>query len=356
MCRLRKAVLIIGTALGSATLNLEVNAGAFAVREQSATGQGMAFAGEGVSELGLSAMFWNPAAVTQARGIEIESDLSGVFTDLTINTLPSSSSALLALGSSFIDIGRATPVGSTYMGYQYDPSLFFGMAVTSPFGQKVVTPLVWPGQNLSLEAKVEAFEGNPIIGYKLGEAISLAAGLRLLGARAKLTRALIPSTTAPNVVELKISGVGVGWNAGATITPWDGAELTLGYRSAVLIGLDGQTALPTAAPLSGSFKIAGDISLPGQASLGARQRITETVALLGTVEWQNWGSFQELPFNFTSGPVAGATAATLKFHYRDSWYFAAGGEYLWDPKTTFRAGAGYEITPIIAAVRSPAVL
>jgi hypothetical protein len=70
----------------------------------------MAFAGEGGSELGLSAMFWNPAAVTQARGIEIESDLSGVFTDLTINTLPSSSSALLALGSSFIDIGRATPV------------------------------------------------------------------------------------------------------------------------------------------------------------------------------------------------------------------------------------------------------
>ena len=45
MCWLRKAALFIGTTMAPATLSvLEAYAGTFAAREQSATGQSMAFA------------------------------------------------------------------------------------------------------------------------------------------------------------------------------------------------------------------------------------------------------------------------------------------------------------------------
>ena len=61
----------------------------------------MAFAGEGASEMGLSAMFWNPAAVTQTKGIETETHVTGIFPSLTIDTLHATSPALLDLGWQF---------------------------------------------------------------------------------------------------------------------------------------------------------------------------------------------------------------------------------------------------------------
>src|SRR3954452_7277515 len=53
------------------------NAGGFAVREQSAYGQGSSFAGIAAGGA-LSSMFWNPATVTQFRGLTSETVLTGV--------------------------------------------------------------------------------------------------------------------------------------------------------------------------------------------------------------------------------------------------------------------------------------
>src|ERR1051326_3551417 len=66
------AVALSGLVLASA----DAQAGGFALREQSAIGAGDAFAGEGTSSMGLSAMFWNPAAVTQEPNIGWESHIS----------------------------------------------------------------------------------------------------------------------------------------------------------------------------------------------------------------------------------------------------------------------------------------
>src|SRR5437773_11260494 len=103
-CRSIKQILVSKVVLGTLGLGAsEAYAGAFAVREQSASGQGMAFAGEGTSSMGLSAMFWNPAALTQTKGIEGEAHLTGVLPRSIIDTLPGTSPALLALGNISID-------------------------------------------------------------------------------------------------------------------------------------------------------------------------------------------------------------------------------------------------------------
>jgi len=48
-----------------------LNAGAFALREQSAYGQGSSFAGIAAGGA-LSSMYWNPAAITQFNGKTVE--------------------------------------------------------------------------------------------------------------------------------------------------------------------------------------------------------------------------------------------------------------------------------------------
>ena len=72
-------VLRAGTALGLLVIaSAQANAGGFAVREQSAYGQGSSFAGIAAGGA-LSSMFWNPATMTQFQGIVSETDVSGIF-------------------------------------------------------------------------------------------------------------------------------------------------------------------------------------------------------------------------------------------------------------------------------------
>jgi len=65
---LRKYLHVVATTAALLAFSLPAQAGGFANRDQSAVGEGMSFAGEGTPGTGLSAMFWNPAAVTQVTG------------------------------------------------------------------------------------------------------------------------------------------------------------------------------------------------------------------------------------------------------------------------------------------------
>ena len=91
-----KNFLRAGSALGLLVIaTAQADAGGFAVREQSAYGQGSSFAGIAAGGA-LSSMFWNPATITQVRGISIESDIAGIIPYANQN--PSAGSALAGLG------------------------------------------------------------------------------------------------------------------------------------------------------------------------------------------------------------------------------------------------------------------
>src|SRR5271170_3027931 len=63
-------------------------AGAFGIREQSAAGQGMSFAGMAAGGGGLSSMFWNPATMTDYPGITSSFVGSGILPGGNIKPTP----------------------------------------------------------------------------------------------------------------------------------------------------------------------------------------------------------------------------------------------------------------------------
>ena len=74
----RAGYLRAGTALGLLVIaTAQASAGALALREQSAYGQGTSFAGVAAGGA-LSSMFWNPATMTQVPGIQSETVVSGL--------------------------------------------------------------------------------------------------------------------------------------------------------------------------------------------------------------------------------------------------------------------------------------
>jgi long-chain fatty acid transport protein len=253
------------------------------------------------------------------------------------------------------------------------PQWFLGLSVSAPYGLATGTNPNWAGQQLGTRAQITSMDVNPIIGYKVNDWLSIGAGPRLLWLQGKLDSTILPpgatallGTTLPTM--LKADDYGFGFSAGATITPNPNTEIALGYRSQVDLNLGGNLLFPTIpaaiVPLLGArgpFLSAvsgtsvgignGKTTLPDQANIGIRQRLNDTFTLLGTVEWTHWSTVQNIAFNFTTGPGAGTPATNLTFNYRDGWFFSLGGEYQWDPKTTFRAGIGYELSPVTDAVR-----
>ena len=96
-------------------------AGAFAVREQSATAQGYSFAGAASGSGVLSSMFWNPATITMAPGWQSEYHLSLVVPEVKIDPVAGTSPFLLPLGPSG-DIGQDAIVPASYCSYQVNES------------------------------------------------------------------------------------------------------------------------------------------------------------------------------------------------------------------------------------------
>ena len=363
---LLSAVALSALVLASA----EAQAGGFALREQSAVGAGDAFAGEGTTSMGLSAMFWNPAAVTQEPGIGWEANFSVLMSKSTRTTNSAlTSPALLTLDFGPFqqhDIGQPGFIPTFYTATKLNENWYIGLALDAPYGLSIDQG--GRGQassQLGNRASINSIEANPIVGYKFNEMVSVAAGLRVTYVQAHFNRSLFqlpPFMNFDTPVQADLADVGLGFTAGITVKPLPGTELSLGYRSQERLKLAGTNfivanpailASPATAPFSGTVnQLTSRETLPDQVNFGVSQRVTDTFKLLGTVEWTHWSVLQAVPITFTSGPAPGTTADTLNLFFRDGWFFSAGGEYKWDPQTTLRAGVGYEISPVTDQFRT----
>jgi long-chain fatty acid transport protein len=329
-------------------LTPEAHANAFAIREQSTAGMGASSAGEGTPEMGLSAMFWNPAAVTATPGRSAEFSVTYLGPTTRLTAQPGTSSSLLALGSQD-SIAKPGIIPATYLGFKINNDWFAGISFDSPYGLSTHADS-WAGQQLAMRAEVRAVEVTPVVGFKINDMLSLGAGPRFLWFRGTFSRAALGTAGLPPLaVENVTDDFGYGFIVGATVTPIDNTEIAIGYRSEVKLNLTGHSTFPNSTilgSLSGTQNgIQGDLTLPDQFNLGLRQRIGP-ISLLGTVEWTGWSALRSAAFAYTSGPAIGTNSATLNFNYRDGWFFSAGAEYQLYPNTIIRSGVGFQSSPI----------
>jgi long-chain fatty acid transport protein len=318
------AVLIMANAAHSA---------GFSIRSQSAVGNGMAHAGMGTCAWGASSMFWNPAAITCVPGRQSEFNLSVVMPQ---------SEAITTLGTTN-DISQDSLVPAGHNTWQLNDRLWIGLSTGAPFGANtnidVPTALIGANQN----TVVKALAATPTVGFKVNDWLSLGAGLTIQHLDLTL------GSIAPGIGPLTISGdaFGVGFTAGVIVTPWEGGKIGLGYRSAISHTLEGDFD-PTASP--DNFPIEAKVTLPESLSLGIRQDINEQWSVMASAQWTNWSRVD------TVALVGAPGTPLLNFNYNDEYMASIGAEYRYNQQWTFRAGAGYEWSPIDDSNRTLRVL
>ncbi len=331
----------------------DANAGGFAIREQSAWGQGMSFAGVAAGGSS-SAMFWNPATMTQIPGLQSNSILTGILPNST-NT-PGAGSALAGLGGTS-NIAKDALVPAGYYTWQFRPDMWVGLAVTSPFGLSVTFPDMWAGRDYGDNGtSLTTYNATPSFAWRINDMISVGFGVQVQYGDAKLNKGLPFFGGGFSDFTLEGTGWGYGFTAGMTVTPTPTTTIGLGYRSAINQKINGtMTVVGPLAALSTNGSASTTLNLPDVVSLGLKQRVGPQWTLLGTVEWTNWSRIGTSAVAQGSGAPASVagTAVTLPFQFEDGWFFSVGAEYQWNDRLTVRAGAAYEKSPITDQVRIP---
>ncbi|MDB5533186.1 MAG: aromatic hydrocarbon degradation protein [Hyphomicrobiales bacterium] len=317
-------------------------AGGFALREQSAEGQGMSFAGVGAGSAGLSSMFWNPAAITMTPGWNSEWDVAGI---LPYSSITPTAAVTPLVGSG--NIGEKAVLPSGYSNYQINDRWWIGLVTGAPYGLVTKSNEIWAGQAYGVSSKVVSFNANAIVGWKVNDWLTIAAGpsveyfsVRLRGSAAAF------GPGGQNI--LQGNNTSIGGTAGIMLTPWAGTRIGLGYRSAITHNLQG--GLTPGFPIT--FPVTTKVTLPETVTFGLSQDFATAWTANFGIEWTNWS---RLKTSDVTNSITGVTfpfPAQQRYNWRDGWFFSTGLEYAYSPTWTFRGGLAYEISPVSDATRS----
>ena len=313
-------------------------AGGFDVREQSAFFAGMSYAGAAAGGASLSSMFWNPAAAGYVTdGLTTESALSLIIprADLTVEQF--NGGPVPPVFDATVDVGRDALVPASYMAWRYSSDLVFAMSINSQFGlgTKPDNPN-WIGAPVGRSSELFSVNAAPTVAYRIAPGLQVGAGVQIQYLDLKGFKSSAGPPTAPSAV-LEGDDWGFGFTAGVNIEPAPGTSIGIGYRSSISHTLDGTSGV-VGLPIS--FPISADLDLPEKVTASLRQELAQGWRANATVEWTNWSRLQTVPVEGSPVPT------TLDFQWQDGWFFALGGEYDYDARTTLRAGIGYEISPI----------
>ena len=318
-----------------------VLAGGFAVREQSASLMGAAFAGAAAGG-DLSSAFWNPAAFgTAGAGINTQSSYTLLLPESTLSNGATSVDTALGNvpfpvgGASSTDIDKVGFLSSSAASYRLDAQTVFGITLSSPFGLATEpSDLNWTGRIHSREAEMLTLNVSPTVAYEVMPGVQIAAGLQIEYMRLKLWSAAGPALGAPSASIKVEDTASFGVTAGLLLHPFNGTNVGVGFRSSIAHHLDGKFNLPTGVALPVDAKV----QTPEMITASISQAVMPGLRVLGSVEWTNWSRVNRVPVN--------GTPFVIDAHWDDGWFFSGGLEYDYSPVLTLRAGGAFEKSPI----------
>ena len=326
----RKYLLAASAAALTLATFSTAEAGGFAIREQSAYGQGMSFAGVAAGG-SLSSMFWNPATLSQVMGLEFESGITGV---IPITEVLATYPIFGTVDEG--DIGLDALVPNAYGAYRINDNVVVGIGINGAFGLATQYNSTSPARTFGIAGESDIFtiNANPAVAWQINDYVTVALGAQIQWMDLTLSR---QATTIAGIVDLEGDGFGYGLTAGIHIMPTPDTEIGLGYRSRIDNDIDGSLT-------NISVPASTTIDLPDLVTFGIRHKINDYWRVMAGVEWANWSRFQSATI------VVPGNSEILGFNYDDGWFFSGGAEYMWNDQLMLRGGVGWEISPVSDAV------
>lgn len=370
------ATLALTAALGT---NLAFASG-FALIENSASGQGNAFAGAAASASDASTIWFNPSGMMRLDADQMV--FVGHFIKPDSNFKNGNSTGSVLLGSPPLsgpddDGGFNAMVANFYIVNKIDENTRFGFGFNTPFGLATKYEDNWVGRYHGVETDLKTINFNPSIAFNFNEKLSFGAGINLMLADVKFTSAIDfgalcfaffdPGTCAgmgatpqgaDGFADLSADNFNEfawGINFGLMYQYTPSTRLGLAYRSRVTIDVSGDANFTV--PAAGGFVLANglfvdtgvsaSVTLPDSLSLSLANE-QDKVTWLADVTWTGWSVFNELRIVY-GNPFQPDTVTTED--WRNTVRLSFGADYQYSDNMVLRAGWAYDQTPVPNAER-----
>jgi long-chain fatty acid transport protein len=387
----------IATAIGGLALMLGASQAfgtGFQLNENSASSLGNAFAGGAAFTDDVSAMWWNPAALSQFPKAQGVTAVHIITPSIKFHNDASQPALNQPLGGEGGDAGGNNFVPNLYVSVPINLQWTFGLGVNAPFGLVTEYDDGWLGRYQALKSEIQTVNVNPALSWRVTPQFAIGVGANYQYLKATLTNnvnysaalaafaggAAAAGQIPPALVPLIIGATpgldskataeaddgAWGWNIGLA---WDATpqfRVGASYRSEMKYDVSGNIDFsnPTAAPPPGTPPavvgaigllstalnstrlynrgITSDITLPQIANISARFQVDPKWEIMADAQWTGWASIPELKLV----PVDGSTLTVLPLNWDDTWKFALGTSYRYNDQWKARFGVAFDQTPV----------
>jgi long-chain fatty acid transport protein len=311
--------------------------------EEATPDMGVGGAGRQAAGFDASSASGNPAAMTRLDRSQMEGGFLGLYVDAQFDVENSDNG-----NNGGGNAGYFSPAGSLYYVHDVGPDLKLGLGVGSYFGLGVNYSNEWAGKYYVQSASFTTAAVNPTIGYRIAPWLSVGGGVSLVHGQLS-ERVAVNTVAAPGDGRLKYdaSDVGYGYNFGVLFELSPQTRVGVTYVSQVNLDFNDEmrfknlegTGLGNALELAGllNARLKINVNLPAQLAIGAYHAFTDRLALVGTVNWQNWSRFGQPEISVSSG-----SQVTDNLGYKDTYHAGLGVYYRVADPWLLMAGFGYD--------------
>ncbi len=334
-------------------------AGGFYLYEVGTPDVGLAAAGYAARAQDASTAYTNPAGMTRLDRPEIQVGVQPFYLNLKFS--PDSSTTTTGSNG---DASAWAPAGSLFYVQPVSKDLALGLAVVGNFGLSLDYGNGWVGRYYDEKVTLQGLTFMPSVAYRVSPQISIGAGLGIMYAMFQDTVAVNnrPFDLLPNVPDGKLQLDDHDWGAngkfGILYEPTKTTRFGATYTT--------QTVLKFSAPmewgglgpaLGNAVQSRGllnahlnlEFRAPQAVMVSAFHDVTDRLALLANVGWEQWSRFGLIDIAVTDTNVNTTTDLKIK----DTWHGALGAQYRVSDPWLLSAGVAYDSSMIDDSQRNP---
>ena len=360
--------LVIGS-LFSCVIPGMAQAAGFALIENSASGQGNAYAGAAAHTTDASTIFFNPAGMMRLEGDSISLAGHLIMPESSFTNNGSTTPFFGPLTGAGDDGGVNAVVPNLYWVKSLENDMKFGLGIQTLFGLATKYDDTWVGRYHAVETDLKTLNFNPSIAYQVSDKLSVGGGIDIVLADIIFTSAVDFGTItvggggtpqgedgSADLTGDNFSDLSFGFNAGLQYMLSDMTVLGVSFRSEIDMDLSGDAnfTIPGSAGGEGALApafvdtgINAGVTLPASLSMSVAHKV-DKVTYLADITWTGWSSFDELRIIYDN-PAQPDSVTTEDWD--DTFRYSVGIDYQYADNMVLRTGLAYDETPIPSAER-----
>jgi long-chain fatty acid transport protein len=323
----------------------------------SASGLGNLYADWATNTDDASNAFTNPAGLTQLHHKQAILAPVGIVGDTKFtgtSVSPPPPTPLTQTGTSTSRLGAIIP--TTYFSLPINNQFTFGVSLNAPFGLGTNYPKDGVQRYQATRTQVIVVDLSPSIGYQVTKDFSVGLGIdfnRLTYTLNNMVRS--PFGGSDFESQNHLTGYAVSWHGGLLYQMFPKTRIGVSFNSMISFRTTGNSELFTPFGEARTTNQKTNARLPARTQLSIHQDLTDRVAVMATVFYTNWSTFEKLTQqHVVVSPTGATTSISIPFNFHNTFDYVVGLNMKANDKLTVKTGVEIMNAPSGSTVRGVA--